>query len=118
MQDETKRQPDSFGTGWKNEPDLNDLIADYDGARNDHDFQSAKITSWLDNLHVTSEPEGVADNCNPFNSSKSKVVKGKSTVKPKLIRKQAEWRYTSLSEPFLNTPDIFNVDPVTFEDAL
>ena len=117
MQDETKRQPESFGTGWENEPDLNDLIADYEGARNDHDYQSAKISNWLENLHVTSEPEVTSNSLNPFNSSKSKVLKGKSTVKPKLIRKQAEWRYTSLSEPFLNSPDIFNVDPVTFEDA-
>lgn len=41
----------------------------------------------------------------------------RSRVQPKLIRKQAEWRYASLSEPFLATEDIFRVNPVTYEDT-
>tara|TARA_R110002012_G_scaffold318308_1_gene536417 strand:- start:61005 stop:63149 length:2145 start_codon:yes stop_codon:yes gene_type:complete len=105
----------SFGTGWKNEPTLIDLKSDYESSLTNHDAQSLKISTWLDNLHVNSE-QSVTDNTNPFTSS-VKPVKGKSTLKPKLIRKQAEWRYTSLTEPFLNTPDIFKVDPVTFEDS-
>ena len=39
-----------------------------------------------------------------------------SKIVPKLIRKQAEWRYPALSEPFLSTDDVFNVKPVTWED--
>jgi len=45
-----------------------------------------------------------------------KSKKGRSKVVPKLIRKQAEWRYPALSEPFLNTDDLFNASPKTFED--
>jgi hypothetical protein len=107
----------SFGTEWANEPTLIDLKTDYESSRTNHDNQSVKITTWLNNLNVKSEntPEGTA--INPFSTSQSKTTKGKSTIKPKLIRKQAEWRYTSLTEPFLNTPDIFNVDPQTAEDV-
>jgi hypothetical protein len=116
MQEDTKEQTASFGTGWKNEPELADLKADYSNSRSSHDAQTAKITHWLDNLNVRSVPASKTDNTNPFSSKANSQPKGKSTVKPKLIRKQAEWRYTSLTEPFLNTPDIFNVDPVSFED--
>ena len=116
MQEETKEQKKPFGTGWNNEPELSDLLSDYNGAKNDHDMQSMKITNWLDNLNVKSDPVVHPSSSNPFSDKSKASPKGKSTVKPKLIRKQAEWRYTSLTEPFLNTPDIFNVDPVTFED--
>jgi hypothetical protein len=50
------------------------------------------------------------------NGAKMKASKTRSTVQPKLIRKQAEWRYPALSEPFLSTENIFTVEPVTFED--
>ncbi len=42
--------------------------------------------------------------------------KGRSKLVPKLVRKQAEWRYAALSEPFLSTDDLFNTAPATFED--
>ena len=42
--------------------------------------------------------------------------KGRSKLVPKLARKQAEWRYAALSEPFLSTDDLFNTSPQTFED--
>lgn len=109
----------SFGTSWKNAPSVADLKADYDAARSIHDTQVSKIGNWLANLAAVPEDDGTkyeADN--PFTSrNKVKPSKGRSTVRPKLIRKQAEWRYTSLSEPFLNTVDIFNIDPVTAEDV-
>ncbi|NRA77134.1 MAG: chromosome partitioning protein ParB [Pseudoalteromonas sp.] len=90
-------------TEWKNEPSVSDLKQDLTDARSDHDTQGNKIKVWLDNLNIT----GAAIH---------KKVKGKSAVVPKLIRKQAEWRYAALSEPFLSTNDIFNVDAVTYED--
>lgn len=103
---------------WSNPPTVMDLKQDLDLSKPNHDMQVTKINTWLNNLNVSSEPTNTGDSTNPFSSgSKSKVKKGKSTINPKLIRKQAEWRYTSLSEPFLNTPDIFKVDPVTFEDV-
>jgi hypothetical protein len=90
-------------TEWKNEPSVRDLKQDYEDARSDHKTQVSKINTWLDNLHV----EGQA---------KVNTPKGNSKVVPKLIRKQAEWRYAALSEPFLSSPDIFDVTPVSWED--
>lgn len=90
-------------TSWKKEPTIRELKQDYEDARSYHDAQVSKIDTWLDNLNCTG-------------SAKIKPVAGHSSVQPMLIRKQAEWRYASLSEPFLSTEDVFNVSPVTFED--
>lgn len=92
-------------TDWDNEPGLSDLKNDYEESRSSHISQTNKITTWLDNLNVTG-------------SALITKRDGRSSHVPKLIRKQAEWRYASLSEPFLSTEDIFNVDPITFEDKL
>jgi hypothetical protein len=91
-------QPD-----WKNAPTILDLKYDFTNARTDHKAQIDKVNAWLENLHITG-------------GAKVKKRKGKSAIQPKLIRKQAEWRYPALSEPFLSTDDIFNVDPVTHGD--
>lgn len=88
---------------WKNPPELADLKADYTAAQPTHAAQVTKINEWLDNLHVR-------------NKAQVKAAPGNSSIVPKLIRKQAEWRYASLSEPFLSTDDVFNVRPVTWED--
>lgn len=90
-------------TDWKNAPTLRDLKQNYEDAKPSHDAQSSQISEWLDNLHV----KGAA---------KVNTPKGNSSIVPKLIRKQAEWRYAALSEPFLSTEDLFNVRPVTWED--
>jgi hypothetical protein len=90
-------------TNWKNAPTLQNLKQDLLDAQVVHDAQETKISDWLDNLNVTGK-------------AKIQTAKGNSAIVPKLIRKQAEWRYASLSEPFLSTDDIFNVKPVTWED--
>lgn len=90
-------------TNWKNAPSLRDLKQDFEDAKSSHDSQISKIGEWLDNLNI----EGKA---------KIQTPKGNSAIVPKLIRKQAEWRYTALSEPFLSTDELFNVKPVTWED--
>lgn len=90
-------------TNWKNPPTLRELKQDLTFATPTHNLQKAKITEYLDNLNVTG-------------SAIAKTPKGSSAIVPKLIRKQAEWRYASLSEPFLSTDDVFNVRPVTWED--
>lgn len=90
-------------TDWKNAPELRALKQDFEDAKPIHDAQVAKIESWLDNLNV----EGKA---------KVNTPEGNSKIVPKLIRKQAEWRYPALSEPFLSTPDLFKVKPKTWED--
>lgn len=90
-------------TNWKNPPSLRELKQDLTDAKPAHDAQVTQIGIWLDNLNVT---------------GKAKVDSpgGNSKIVPKLIRKQAEWRYAALSEPFLSTDDVFNVRPVTWED--
>lgn len=90
-------------TKWKNEPLVTDLKKDYQEALSHHDGHASQVKTWLDNLNV----EGAA---------KVKKIKGRSTVVPKLIRKQAEWRYAALSESFLSDEDLFDTAPVTFED--
>ena len=98
------QKPEStIKTGWKANPTVVDLKACMSEARPMHEAQKKKVQTWLDNLNVTGSAKPAASNTN-------------STIVPKLIRKQAEWRYSSLSEPFLSTDDLFNVNPVTFED--
>ena len=90
-------------TSWAKEPSLRDLKQNLEDAKPIHEAQKAKITEWLDNLNVTGK-------------AKIKTPVGNSAIVPKLIRRQAEWRYSALSEPFLSTDDLFNVKPVTWED--
>lgn len=91
-------------TDWAKEPSVTDLKQDYLDAESDTDAYIQQVDEWLDNLHITGTAE------------RPKVA-GRSNYVPKLIRKQAEWRYASLSEPFLSTEDIFNVYPITREDV-
>lgn len=90
-------------TNWKNAPTLKNLKKDLEEAKPIQQAQKGKIDSWLDNLHIT---------------GKAKITPqpNSSAVQPKLIRKQAEWRYPTLSEPFLSTDKLFDVKPVTWED--
>ena len=88
-------------TKWANEPSVTDLEADLLAAKPTHQTHVTNTQKWLSKLagelHV-------------------QPPKGRSQVQPKLIRKQAEWRYASLEEPFLSTNDLFDIDPVTEED--
>lgn len=90
---------------WSNPPSLLDLKNDLEESHSFHSEQVGKIDNWLDNLHVRGK-------------AKPKTGPNRSKVQPKLIRKQAEWRYAALSEPFLSTDDLFEVSPRTFEDVL
>ena len=90
-------------TDWSNEPTLQTLKGDLEAAKPSHDALVRKISKWNDLLKV----EG---------SAKPAKVKGHSSVQPKLIRRQAEWRYSALSEPFLSSHKLFKVTPTTFED--
>lgn len=88
---------------WAKTPTLMELKQDLEDARPIHATQVSKIGAWLDNYHATGK-------------ARANAPKGNSQIVPRLIRKQAEWRYASLSEPFLSTPDMFNVNPVSWED--
>lgn len=90
-------------TKWSNPPKLRDLKQHLEDARSIHATQVGKVDNYLDNMNITGR-------------AKVKTPDGNSQVQPKLIRKQAEWRYPALSEPFLSTSDVFNVSPISFED--
>lgn len=91
-------------TDWVKEPTVLDLKSELDLASPTQNEQISKIDQWNDLLHIRGK-------------AKPKKISGRSSVQPKLIRKQAEWRYSALTEPFLGHNKIFKVSPVTFEDA-
>lgn len=88
-------------TDWPKEPDLRSLKLDFENAQQHHSNQMAKIDRWNDLMKGKGVPK----------------VKGRSSVQPKLIQQQAEWRYSALSEPFLGSNKIAKVSPITFEDT-
>lgn len=88
-------------TNWKNEPTFNQLKHDYDMAMIDHQEYLLDLYRWRENLDGGKEIEG---------------PKNRSKARPKLIKKQAEWKYPTLEEPFLSTDNLFQIRPRTFED--
>lgn len=91
-------------TQWENEPNILKLKQDFEIAKQSHDTQVGKIQKWNNLMNVKG-------------SAKPKSVRGRSSVQPKLIRRQAEWRYSALTEPFLSSTKLFTVKPTTFEDT-
>lgn len=87
---------------WENPPSIDDLRADLEGSRASHKTHVDKVNKWIDALR-----------------GKTHFIprKGRSKMQPKLIRKQNEWRYSALEEPFLSTDDMFKVQPVTQLDV-
>ena len=98
-----KKSPDQNVkmTEWKNEPTLMELKQDFMAANNEQSSIRAKIEKWR------TLKEGKLDKKVPANRSK---------INPKLIRRQAEWRYSALTEPFLSSNKLFKVKPVSWED--
>lgn len=90
-------------TDWKKEPKVSDFRRDISDSATQHNVHITEVTNWLDAMFVR---------------GKHAVPKSKthSSAQPKLIRRQAEWRYASLVEPFLSTDDLFNIDPVAYDD--
>jgi hypothetical protein len=91
-------------TSWEKEPSVLDLTTDLEAARPAHDNHVSRVKNWNDLRKV----EGKA---------KPPVIKGHSQIQPKLIRRQAEWRYSALTEPFNSSKKLFDVKPSTFEDT-
>ena len=98
---ETTEQPGL--TDWENPPSLEDLKKNFTACHQSHSVQVAKMKNWRDALLVKG-------------THKPPKRDGKSSYQPKLIRKQAEWRYSALSEPFLSTEDLLDVIPITAGD--
>jgi len=86
-------------TKWKKEPSFKDLYADYDEASSDQDKQVEKILQYRVDMEGGKPlPKSIRD-------------RGKSTQRPLVIRKAAEWAYPILEEPFLSTSNMFVVNP-------
>ena len=90
-------------TDWANEPSPQLLRQDLEMAKLSHDSQVSKIQGWNDLMYIRGK-------------AKPPKVAGRSSVQPKLIRRQAEWRYSAMTEPFLGTQKMFQVSPTTWED--
>ena len=90
-------------TEWAKEPSVLDLKDDLSACKSSHDVHSMNVQRWNSIRNVSA-------------SSKPKKVKGRSEAQPKLVRRQNEWRYSALSEPFLSTEKLFDVSPTTWED--
>lgn len=88
---------------WAKAPTVADLKQDFSDAKPIHDNQVTLLNTYHDNMYG----EGKA---------KVDTGTGNSKIVPKLIRKQAEWRYAALTEPFLSTEDLFNINPATWAD--
>lgn len=95
--------PQPVSAGWAKPPTIFTLKADLAASKPYHDQVVQKVQEWRDHRDCTG---GAAP----------KKVKGRSSVAPKLIRKHNEWRYPSLSEPFLGQEKIFEVRPRSWED--
>ena len=88
-------------TTWEDEPTIADMNQAVTASLSDYQDRVNKITAWLADLNV----EGI-----PVTKSTGSP---KSTVIPKTIRKHAEWRYSSLTEPFHTAESLFKVTPIS-----
>ena len=96
--------PEKLQPTWEKAPSISDFKADLSAATPSHDRMVQDVERWHDHMHCKGSAAPVK-------------VKGRSSVAPKLIRKHAEWRYPSLSEPFLGQDTLFTCKPRTWEDA-
>lgn len=97
-----KQRDDRLQPNWKNEPSFNDLNNDVAGMSGTQETIRTNI------LRYKEAKDG---------GKKLNVQPGKSSMRPKLVRKQQEWKYPALEEPFLNTPRMFQITPRTADDA-
>ena len=98
---EEKKEITKLKPEWKNEPTFDDLNNDFIEAMNYHEEFKEKLL--LRKKNFEGGPE-------------INAPKGKSNYRPKLIRKNAEWKYPALEDPFLSSTDLFKINPRTWED--
>ena len=89
-------------TKWNKEPSIEDLKNDLTQAQTSQSAFVSNLDRW-EELYAAPK----------FGNDKHKG----SRVVPKMVRKQAEWRCPALSEPFLSTPQLYEVKPMTFDDV-
>lgn len=97
-------KPTTKLTDWNKEPKLEELKQIFDDSKKYHSDNISKINDWRDLMNTS----GVYE---------PKKIKGRSSIQPRLIKRQYEWRYSAMSEPFLSTDKLFQVSPTTFEDV-
>lgn len=90
-------------TSWRAEPELKQLKAEFLACAATHDAFVNNVEKWK-LLHEGQLPASMAKD------------KTRSQAQPKLVRRQAEWRYSALSEPMLSSPRLFTIKPTTGED--
>ena len=95
-------KPKNLQPDWKNAPTVQKLKNDVRDAEPEFNDHVKNVRHWLDLR------DGIL---------KIKPAKGRSKVQPRLIRKQNEWRYSSLSEPLLSSEDMFDINPSTYADT-
>lgn len=99
--DDEKTKVEKLMPNWKNEPTVDDLLNDFTEATYSHnEFKEKLLIRRLN-----------------FNGGKPiEAPKGRSKHRPKVIRKNAEWKYPSIEDPFLSTTDMYKINPRTWED--
>lgn len=88
---------------WKRKPTLDELKSELRSCGTHHASKVAAVDKYLHDLYKGGAPK--------------KINPNKSNIAPKVTRKLAEWRYPSLTEPYLATPNIYQADARTGEDA-
>lgn len=101
MSEEDKILNRKLQPSWSNEPTYEDLNNDKIASGTYQSTIRENLLKW----------EEAREGGKPI-----KARPGKSTVRPKLIRKQNEWKYSGLEEPFVNTSNMFEIKPRTYED--
>lgn len=102
MKQELSKKANKLQPTWANEPTYQDLANDKESAAGFMEDYKAKLLDY----------EELRDG-----GRKIKAVPGKSTARPRVIRKTNEWKYPKLEDPFLNTENMFEVKPATWEDV-
>ncbi len=87
---------------WSNEPTYQDLKNDLENSSSFHEEYKKKL------LQYEEDRDG---------GKEIQARPGKSVARPKVVRKNAEWKYPKLEDPFLNTEDMFEIRPRTWEDT-
>lgn len=90
-------------TSWRAEPALADLKSEFLACASTHGDLVSNIEAWA-KLHKGDLPVGM------------KKDETRSQAQPKLVRRQAEWKYSALSEPMLSSYRLFTIKPTTGED--
>jgi len=96
-------KPVSLQPDWKNAPTVAKLKNDVRDAEPTFNAHVRNVNHWL----------GVREG-----RLKVKIPKGRSRFQPKLVRKQNEWRYSSLTEALLASEDMYDVEPQTHKDSV